>query len=234
MTFKLGPQEIFTKISDPEQKNKIFKTLVADQGEVVAKLPEPMAEVFIAKAQDLTNKKLILKLIKTTIKDLESGPLILTFYANNEKYFLQTEYSVQHGDIYLSIETPIFHLQRREDYRIRIPTSSKAKFEITTVNKLKNKVPFTLLDLSGGGCKVQWNSYKLAIKVGDHLAGQLILPDRKPIVFEAKVQHLHENPIDKTNQIGGIQFEGLSEVVKNRIVALVLDLYREFFSGRLN
>jgi c-di-GMP-binding flagellar brake protein YcgR len=234
MTFKLGPQEIFTKISDPDEKNKIFKILVADQGEVVAKLPEPMAEVFIAKAKDLTTKKLILKLIKTTIKDLESGQLILTFYANNEKYFFQSEYSILHGDVYLSIDNPIFHLQRREDYRIRVPSSYKAKLEVSTINKTKNKVPFTLLDLSGGGCKVQWNSYKVSLKVGDHLAGQLILPDRKAIVFEASLQHLHENPIDKTNLIGGLQFEGLAEPVKNRIVAIVLDLYREFFSGRLN
>jgi hypothetical protein len=231
---KLNPQEIFTRINDPDEKTKIFQSLVAAHGEVVAKLPEPLAEVFVAQAQDMLRKKLILKLLKTTVKDLESGPLILTFYADNEKYFFQSDYSIVHGDIYLSIETPLFHLQRREDYRIRIPTSYKAKIEINEINKLQNKMAFTLLDLSGGGCKITWNSQKVSLSVGDKVSGQLVLPDRNPIVFSANLQHSQVSPLDKSNLIGGLQFEGLTETVKNRIVAVVLDLYRAFFSGRLN
>lgn len=224
--------DIFTRISDPAEKTRHFLDLVKSRGEIVAKRPEPSADVFLLLAQNYTNEKLICKISSTVGFFKPQGSLILTFFIGGEKYFFQTNYEVVGDQITLFCENPLFHLQRRLDYRIRIPGGYQALFEIVALNGVTHKRSILLQDLSGGGCRIKVDPKVLFLKTQDELKGHLYLPDRNPIGVTGSVRHIRVEGYGEGPLICGIQFIGLTEPIKNKIIAVVMDLYRELFAGR--
>jgi c-di-GMP-binding flagellar brake protein YcgR len=224
--------DIFTKISDVSEKNRLFRDLAAARGEIHAKRPEPSADVLILMGFDFGDQTLSCKITGATHPLHSDGDLVLTFFIGGEKYFFMGHYRVVGENILLKTTEPLFHLQRRNDYRIRIPASYKTLFEVVAINGNTKKMSIPVTDLSGGGCRLVINTQTLKLNVGDELRGHLFLPDREPIQLTGSIRHKKEEVHSKNNIAYGIQFVGLSEMVKNRIIAVVMDLYRELFIGR--
>lgn len=233
MTYQLPSADIFTKISDTSEKNRLFLDLTAGKSDLLAKLPDANAEVFTLMAQQYKDQKIFCKVMTPHFQVPSSGDLILYFFIGGEKYFLQTQFNVIGDQFILKTEAPLFHLQRREDYRIKIPPTYKALLEIVSISGKTEKHSIPILDLSGGGCRIQTNPKQLDLKVQDELKGHLFLSDRSPITVTASVRHIKaDNSGKKGPSACGLQFVSLTEPVKNRIIAVVMDLYREFFFGR--
>jgi c-di-GMP-binding flagellar brake protein YcgR len=70
------------------------------------------------------------------------------------------------------------------------------------------------------------------IREGMTLKGHLFLLDRQPIEVSCTVRYKRTDVITKKQPIFGLQFTGMSQIIKNKIIALVLDLYRQQFAGR--
>lgn len=225
-------QDIFTRISDASEKSRLFYDIVDTRGEIQAKLPDPSADVFILMAYDYSDKRLHCKINGATSTMPGQGTLITTFFIGGEKYFFTTEYKSTGDQVSLLTANPLFHLQRREDYRVKIPASYRALFEIVSVNGKTEKRSILMMDLSGGGCRIQVDPKVMPLKVGDELKGHLFLPDRSPIPVTGSVRHTRADVHGKAPTVCGIQFVGLTEPMKNRIIAVVMDLYRELFAGR--
>lgn len=232
MTHGMPAQDIFTRINDASEKARLMMDLASARGEIIAKRPDPSADVFILMAISYTHGKVNCKVTGASSPLPPSGDLILTFFIGGEKYFFQTEYLSLGDQLSLSTAQPLFHLQRREDYRIKIPSGYKALFEIVSINGQTQKRSIPMMDLSGGGCRIQIDLKVLPLKTHDELKGHLFLPDRKPISVVGSVRHLRGDSHGKGPVVCGIQFIGLTEPLKNRIVAVVMDLYRELFAGR--
>jgi c-di-GMP-binding flagellar brake protein YcgR len=126
----------------------------------------------------------------------------------------------------------LYHLQRREDYRIHIPSSYKALLEVNSINSQIRKLSIPIMDLSGGGCRIQVEPKVLSLKAQDQIKGHIFLPDRQPIQIVGTVRHIRIEKNSKGQPICGIQFIGMSDITKNKIIAVVMDLYRELFVGR--
>lgn len=232
MSQTLPNQDIFTRISDPSEKARLFHDLAVSKGELVAKKPEPSADILVLMAYDYSHEKLNCKVLGASSGLLPAGNLILTCFVGGEKYFFQTEYKTIGETLSLSTSGSLFHLQRREDYRIRVPSSYKALFEVVAINGKTKKTPIPLMDLSGGGCRFQVDPKNLPLKIHDELKGHLFLPDRAPIPVVASIRHIRAENHGKGPLSCGLQFVGMTEPQKNRIVAVVMDLYREYFAGR--
>lgn len=232
MTGSLPSQDIFTRISDASEKARLFFDLAKARGDLVAKRPEPSADVFVLMAFNYANEKLQCKLTGASASLPPQGSLILTTFIGGEKYFVQTDYQCAGDTIILFTTKPIFHLQRREDYRVRIPISYKALLEIVSINGQTRKTAIPLMDLSGGGCRIQVDPKFLGLKVHDEIKGHIFLPDRSPIPVLGSIRHVRLENHGKGPLICGIQFVALTEPLKNRIIAVVMDLYRELFAGR--
>lgn len=224
--------DIFTRISDPSEKAQHFLDLVKSRGEIIAKKPEPSAEVFVLLAHNYSNQKLTCKFSGSISALKPTSSLILTFFIGSEKYFFQTEYEIVGDQISILCEKPLFHLQRRLDYRIRIPAGYQALFEIVSLNGITNKRSILLQDLSGGGCRIKVDPKTFFLKTQDEMKGHLYLPDRDPISVTGSVRHIRTEGHGEGPLICGIQFIGLTEPIKNKIIAVVMDLYRELFAGR--
>lgn len=232
MSAILPASDIFTRISDSSEKNRLFEDLAMSRSELHGKKPEPSADVFVLMAFNYNGSKLNCKLIGATTPLPPSGELIATFFVGGEKYFIQTEFQASGDQVSLATSNHLFHLQRREDYRIRIPSSYKALLEIVSINSQTKKHSIPMTDLSGGGCRIQIDPKLIPLKVHDVLKGHLFLPDRDPISIIGSIRHTRMENQGRGPMTCGIQFTGLTEPLKNRIVAVVMDLYRELFIGR--
>ena len=233
MSGMLPAADIFTRINDGSEKLRLFSDLVKARGEILAKLSEPSQEVFVLLAHDESGKKINCKLAGISHHTPPtSGHLILTFFVGGEKYFFQSDYKISGEYVSISIESQLYHLQRREDYRIHIPTGFQAFFEMVSLNGKTQKRAIPLMDLSGGGCRVQVDAKILPLKSHDELKGHLFMSDRDPITVVGSVRHMKAENHGKGPLTCGIQFVGLTEPLKNRIIAAVMDLYRMHFIGR--
>lgn len=219
----LTGQNIFTKVKDPEEIHQIFLDLAKSRGEISAKKTEPSADVFVLKAYDYENYKLQTSLVGAVGQLEEKEVLIGTFFLGGEKYFFQSKYSKIGDQIELTISAPIYHLQRREDYRIKIPSQLKAHYKVTQVNEKICDHQLLLMDLSAGGALLNTAKTSLTLKKSDLLKGSLYLPDRDPVEIESVAKHVSKDQ-------AGVQFISLRPAVKNRISAFVLDVYREYFT----
>ncbi|MFN7824260.1 MAG: flagellar brake protein [Pseudobdellovibrionaceae bacterium] len=222
--------DIFTKISDETEKVRILLDLIRLRGEVQAKLPDPSAELFVMKAYDIINRKFICHLVGATGPLPIQGDLISSFFLGGEKYYFSSNYELSNESLMFSIDHPIFHLQRREDYRLKIPAGYSALLENTHLNGKALKFSTPLSDLSAGGCRISLDLTKYPAAVHDELRGHLFLPERAPIEFISMIKHQRPDPTQKGLQICGLQFVSQTTKQKNRIAALVMDLYREFFT----
>lgn len=233
MAATLPQQDVFTKITDPSEKEKIFRDLASARSEIVAKKPDSNSEIFLLSPFLLENFDLRCRLSGQTSPPIESqGSLIVTYLLGGEKYFHLVDYIRQNNELVLLNNYPVYYLQRREDFRIKMTSSYKVLLESSTINKIVLKRSLPIQDLSGGGCRIQMGSESPQLKIGDEISGHLFLPDRDPIEVTCIVKYSRFENSNKLKPVYGLQFSGMNKLTKNRIIALVLDLYRQFFAGR--
>lgn len=227
----LPSADIFTKINNPSEKDALFLSLAKARGKILAKTTEPGSDLHELMAFDFHNDKIYCQ-SSITYKLKEFGNLILYFFVGTDKYFIQSEYKIRNDNIEIETDGTLYHLQRRQDYRLRIPMGYSALYEVVSVNGIPKKHSFRLQDLSGGGCRIEVPIQSNTFKVQDQLKGHLFLPDRQPIVVDGSIRHMMMDA-QKKYLICGVQFVGMTAPQKNKIVALVMDLYRQFFAGRV-
>lgn len=225
---QLPNSDVFTKISNPQEKSKIFEYLAANRAELQARLIDSNASLFTLKAFSLENQFLHCSIHGMRKPALETkGEVVLNFLAASEKYFIKANYSLALNNVIISTETDLYHLQRREDYRIKIPKGYKAQVELASINGKPSLERLTLDDLSAGGCRLSIK--KGLVKPGDLLEALLILPMKNPIPCTIEVKHVSANMQFKEFEFVGSQFSKMSEINKNKLSATVMDIYREFF-----
>ena len=66
--------------------------------------------------------------------------------------------------------------------------------------------------------------------MGDVLEGGMQLSRREQIPLSTTVKHIVPDPEDENLVMAGIQFKDVGAIAKNRLQALVLDVYKELFS----
>lgn len=213
-------QNIFVAIKDQKEKTAILWSLAKARSLVIAKSLSPRSIVFNLKAHDVDQNEL-----KCVVNGDESDNLpfaeevIVQFQANDEKFVAQAVLTRKSDQVKLNFTNHLFKIQRRADFRIRIPKSFSAEMKIGSQY-------FSVLDLSAGGCKLQLPAQLLDQKT---FQGELHLKEHESIPITCEVRH---KALDKTNpkmENLGIQFKSLNPRQKNNLVALVMDIYRDYF-----
>jgi c-di-GMP-binding flagellar brake protein YcgR len=120
----------------------------------------------------------------------------------------------------------MFHLQRRQNYRVRIPQSFQAHFDVTEINQAEVKAHARLGDLSSQGCRLIEKSSGTTFNPGDAIKGQLVINKNSPIDLEAEVRHVKT---DEGQQIVGLEFKKLSPIQENNLFALTMEIHKEVF-----
>lgn len=222
-------QDIFTKISKPEERAKILRDLAKARGEIMCKgLGE---SIFKLKAYKLEKDRLSCLIQSDSAKPtLTQESVIATFNLGSEKYFYQAVAEFEDGEIVFTALFDLFHLQRRQSYRVRVPDSYAGRFEITEINGTAKKISGILFDISSSGCRVVYPQPHPEIKVDDNIKARILIGGRAPIEVEANIRHIKLDSQTKPKQIFGIEFRPLSAQLEHRMFGLTMDLHRELFA----
>jgi hypothetical protein len=223
-------QNIFVEITDETEKRQIFQALADNRSPIKAKTPDPAGELLGLKALALKLDELETLSESEAVSLPAKGELTLKFQAGTENYLCLTTFRSTKNKIIFQWKSRLFRLQRREYFRLRLPPSYKAFMLINKLNGVEIAHQGTLVDLGGGGCRIALKLNPEEWKVGDLIEGSLVLAQRTPIEISAQIRHRSPMTSAKANTAVGFQFINMSAIVQNRIIAIVMDLYRELFS----
>ena len=225
-------QTFFKKISDPSEKQKLLNDLFTGPCEILAKPHQATSEITLLQAEMYVDPDLTFKIIDPEFELKEIGEIILQMTIGSEKYLWSTSYKLTNRTISVKTTSPIYLLQRREDFRLKIPENFSTFFQIHELNGKPTKRIFRVIDLSAGGCRLLENNSKEILKANDEFKATLKIDDRPSFEINGKILHSYSEDGQK-NPSYGIQFINLAPPIKNKIAGLVMDLYRQLFS-RLN
>ncbi len=131
--------------------------------------------------------------------------IICCFDYNGETHLFKSV--VNNGETNYIVDRPteICKMQRRDNFRVNIPTSLKHNFKIKQEASLKCE----LRDISLGGCKISVASaFPLEFKIGDELDCTMVLLDADPLVLKTEI--VFAEFIKETKaQIYGLKFQDL-------------------------
>lgn len=222
-------QNSFQLISDPSEKVKIISDLVACHGEVLVKsilanTTAVPADPILFRGSELTVKP------KAAIQfKKEERALIVQFSIGAQKYISQVEFQTTGETLKLSMAYKLFRVQRRDFYRLKLPIGFRGKLFVPELNGIKFNQDFHLIDISGGGCKIELPGVEINFPP-QTFPCVLKIPGRPDVSLMGVARYQHKIPVRPEIRWIGIQFVQQTEPQRNSLAALVMDLYREIFS----
>jgi hypothetical protein len=215
---------IFTKVNDLNERETIFNDLNRIKSEILAKPLGKLKKPFLLKVKSYDGQQL-----ECEIKDKSLLPLIeseeeLIFHLplRDEIYLCATKFKCKRGMVYISSNTELYYLQRRENFRLRLPAGLKSQLQFQTTNGHPCTGKLQIEDLSAGGCRLKLNPKVLSLKLKDKFSGILDLPGYEEIQIEGEVLRMDESSY-------GVQFINQTGPAEHRIGVLVIELYRQLF-----
>lgn len=219
------------------ERKKLFEALLKEQSEILCKgqdeslfylkptsiVADSHLQGWLAAIENLPNK------------DVE---VLGNFTVGTERFFFQAELKVQKDEGRLQLNSDVYRLQRRASVRLHVQPAYGMYLAIT---EFKGKPVYSIAqiaDLSAGGAKIFFsnidspvpatvNSDNLGLQVGDQFKAVLHFSNKKNIDVKAAVKHsqpaVHRGEI--VDHIG-LEFIDLTPVLKNRLIALTMDLQK--------
>lgn len=221
-------KDIFTLVGREEEKLKLWEDLAQAKGELLCKGQEDA--VCKLRVTFFNTKTQCLECSfesSTTLKNQEE--YLGHFFLGGEKYYFQTSAQIHQGKVAVPIPAELYHLQRRQNYRVRIPEGYKAFYNLILVNDQPAKITGQLLDLSSQGCRFLSTMTSSSLKMGDAVTGQLIIPKRSPMEIQGVVRHIKVDDLNKDIQTFGIEFTPLTPIVENKLFAITMEIHKEVF-----
>jgi hypothetical protein len=211
----------FQKVKDLQQKRKILQGLVTDKTQVFLSVALTKKGYWIdclMFIRDLMTIQAPPDLVSSLKHEDE---VFFEFGLADEKYICKTSVQLDQGQIKIDLSVDLYKLQRRDDFRLRLPVSYNAHF-------ILQGRQYKVLDISAGGCRIRAETPPDA-KVGSTLAGTLVLEDREPLqIVAAEVVH-----IDSDHTVG-LHFKKMADSDHHALHALVIAIYRELFASLKN
>ena len=122
--------------------------------------------------------------------DFANEPVLCSFQKKDDLYFFNSYLSSSKLDYTIEIPKDIFHLQRRNDFRVTVPTGVQYKCTITAQNGIFKSVPAELRDLSMAGCQIAVPAYQLETKKDDVLDVKLEMDSYEFNRIELTARHV--------------------------------------------
>lgn len=224
----MNASNYFVLISDPTEKMKLLNDLADSHREILCKSVAHNAVPFICDAVAMVGSYLTVRPKKLGVLPVDDNNLIVQFQLGNQKYITQVEFKRNEDLVALSMSKKLFRVQRREFFRLKLPKTFRGVLRIDNIGVEKVYQDFKLVDISGGGCKVEV-PLEVRLTPGIPFSGTLKLPDREDGKFQCIVRHKSMIDVQPQVQWVGIQFID-SQSQQNKLASLVMDLHRELFS----
>jgi hypothetical protein len=226
-------QDFFKRISKREERNKIVFDFVHSQNEILTKID---GNIYKFKPTRLKPHSIMCVPTDPTHKPTkldEDG--VHSFFLGGEKYFFKGPMSGENGIFEITFDVDLFHLQRRQSYRIKIPESYSSNAKVLTINeKNVDAIVGKVQDLSAGGCAVELPS-GTAIQLNDQVHVEIWLKNKKVFETPALVKYVGQlrdkGRMNKKSTVSfGVEFKPNEKFLEQRVFALTVELYRELYA----
>jgi hypothetical protein len=224
--------EIFNKLTESE-RDRLLRDLADVHGDILCK--GDGEDLYRLKVERIGNNKELycLAASPTAIPESETD-LLGNFSLGGERYFFRSPAIIHQEFVTLRADGEVFHLQRRQNYRLKIPANYRALFTIMSHQGKPMKVNADILDLSTGGCKAELKTAGLVLLEGDEIEGMLLIAGREAIGIKGVIRHRKAEATNLgSRQTFGVEFSGVSAPLEAKLFAITMDLHRQFFT-RLN
>ncbi|KHD89769.1 MAG: hemolysin [Bdellovibrio sp. ArHS] len=221
-------KDIFTLVGREEEKLKLWKDLAQAKGELLCKGQEDS----ICKLRVIffnTKTNCLECTVESTTKLKSQEEYLGHFFLGGEKYYFQGFAQIHQDKVVVPIADELYHLQRRQNYRVRIPEGYQAFYNIILVNEQPQKIIGQLADLSSQGCRVIYRMDAPLMKLGDKVTGHLVIGKRPPVEIQGLVRHIKVDEGNKVIQTFGIEFTPLATMIENKLFALTMEIHKEVF-----
>ena len=221
-------KDVFSLVSREQDRLKLFNDIAQSHGEILCK---GKAESFCKYKAALFNTRLkTLECIPASSITLETDEDFLGhLFIGGEKYYFESKAVAQPGRLLIPLPREIYHLQRRQNYRVKVPESFKAFYNIVEINSKRQTIVGPLEDISAQGCRVTYQLEKPLMKLNDYVTGHLIVGKNAPIEIQGQVRHIK---VDETNTqlySYGIEFVSLPPIVENKLFSLTMEIHKQIF-----
>ena len=223
-------EAIFIKVRNADEKQQILEDIVKHHRGTVIKSNLAGGEILPVEPISLLRNQLTCRLPKSDPSFNGLTEAILQFSVGTEKYLALCSCHLTENTVVLNLDTDIFKIQRREDFRLKLPSSYQAFFHFRLINGKLLEIEFPLIDLSAGGCRIESNKNSTQFKKNDQVTGKIVLSKRQEIPIAATIVHVAKGSTGENSILLGLQFTNISSVAKDRLVGIVMDLYKELFS----
>jgi c-di-GMP-binding flagellar brake protein YcgR len=149
-------------------------------------------------------------------------------------FFLRSKFSHEkNGQIVIDLSEPLYKLQRREYFRVKVRGLKGSVFKLEKRNSDSVELKMTLVDFSGGGIAVEVKKDSdIPMQMGDTVVGQILVPGRADETMTGEVRYMRT--VKSTGSLEvyrfGIQFKNISPSQQQRVAQVVFEIHREFFS----
>lgn len=221
----------FFSLVDTRSERQRAYTLLVDSGDdFQVQLPDKS----LVNCKGLSLKDNFIFIQNSYMNDAENNSeVIVTFALGKEKYFLKTKlYINKQNKYHIDLSPPLYKLQRRSNFRVRIPLGYGAKVEINSINETHVSIILPLGDLSAGGFSFE-ASQNLEIKIekGQYIKGNILVGGKFKKNFEALVRHIGHIGSKGSGLIKcGLEFQNLSTTDKETFMKVTMELQRDMFS----
>ena len=154
--------------------------------------------------------------------------VIICFDVGVEKYFMQaTIVPTADSNLWkIDSQTTIFKLQRRQSFRISIPSIYKSKAILRSSETNQQLCVGVLTDISSGGCKVLVEGSSL-LKGGEMPLIDIYIGRRDPITLSCEIRNVIKLSDPHAQDSLGIMFRLVNSATESKLFAITLELHRE-------
>lgn len=218
-------KNIFKKISITSERDEVLLDLAKAGAEMICKGSDETLYKVVANRFE---KRLLICKMKSGEKfpDFTYQDIITCFFLGGYKYFFQAKCKTVANELVFDFPFDIFQLQRRQSYRLIIPSSFKSTILITSHKKMPVNIRGDIHDLSTGGCRINLNQEKTSsshFEMDDLVEVTLQFSGRDALTSQAFVRYIK-------GQTLGLEFFETSPKFEAKVFSITMDLHKEFFS----
>ncbi len=212
------PQEIepFVKVTFAKEIEKVIKDLETKVSVIAGQSDDHKNFQFSIRKVTPTQSGAIvgIQVVPPSPRPLKDGePLQIMIGLPDGLFLIRTKLILDRTASYsFALGDEIFKLQRRNNFRVAIPSGIKAGFNVSSYRNqpVVKGTSIPLVDLSAKGCRLNWQNLKIEIpKVEDSIAGTLSLASGRPIEVFAQVRVVLPGAVGSAQV--GIEFHNLSQ-----------------------
>jgi len=220
-------ENIFNKLSNASEVETLTGKLIQRHGRIIVKQESVSKQIFLVQpiSLDVTYPDFTLSVqhVKGPLPKVSDAISVVFHFLIEDKKIIGSGQLRSSGSILnLKFQLPIFSVQRREHFRLRLPSDYKAKISILD---LDIRSQFRVTDLSASGLLCEDEKLPTIFTVGQRVEVHLTLPGQDPLKIQCEVRRA---PTSKSLKLG-LRFVFEDKQSEREMLGLVMDLYRRFF-----